>query len=171
MQPKQYKLSTHYFLLDASAYCRFTDDMLKARPEHNILNKFIDGCFYYIPQFCIAEVFNTYARWHYAEKKISESRYKELCEIFKILIRNRRVLYPYDLQRYHNLNCDYIFKIEHTTPHLEQEAKLSSFDILIIAMGIELQRIHGNENTTILSCDKRIVKIAGKLNINTEFYQ
>lgn len=49
----------------------------------------------------------------------------------------------------------------------KKETKLSTFDILIIAMTLELQKIHGTDNITLLACDKRILKIAGLLSIKT----
>jgi hypothetical protein len=165
--------SKHYYLLDASAYCRFVENTSnpKTQVTHNIISKSLDGYFYYIPQFCIIEVFNTFAKWYYAEKRISETRYKEICEYFQNLIRNRLVLYTYNLHRYHNLNCDKIFPVEHTTPHTKpKKGKLSTFDILIIAMALELQLIHGVDNITILSCDARLLDISKKLNIKTESY-
>ncbi|MDR2192736.1 MAG: hypothetical protein LBO62_07665 [Endomicrobium sp.] len=164
--------STHYYLLDSSAFCRFCDNMMsKAEITHHIINKANDGYFYYMPQFCIAEVFNTFAKWYYAEKRIDETKYKELCNLFKSLIHNRNIIYPYDLHRYHNLNCDRIFPIEHTTPHGKpKKGKLSTFDILTIAMALELQLITGDENITILSCDSRLLEISKKLNIKTQPY-
>jgi predicted nucleic acid-binding protein len=165
--------SKHYYLLDASAFCRFAENINnpQSQIEHNILSKNLEGYFYYIPQFCIAEVFNTFAKWHYAQKRINETRYKELRETFKTLISNRLVLYPYDLHRYHNLNCDKIFPIEHITPHSKpKKGKLSTFDILIIAMALELQLIHGKENITVLSCDTRLLEISKKLKINVQPY-
>ncbi|MDR0800637.1 MAG: hypothetical protein LBN01_03805 [Endomicrobium sp.] len=158
--------SRHYYLIDTSAFCRYVE----LESNSNIISNFQNSCFYYIPQFCIAEVFNTFAKWYYSEDKISPEKYEELCKIFKKLIRNRFVFYPYDLHRYHNLNCDKIYEVEHKTP-AQKKGKLSTFDILILAMAIELQTIHGNDNITILSCDKRILEIAKLLNIIAEPYQ
>ncbi|MDR2426809.1 MAG: PIN domain-containing protein [Endomicrobium sp.] len=165
--------SKHYYLLDASAFCRFIEYIsANARISHNIIQRAVfESYFYYMPQFCIAEVFNTFAKWHYAEKRINEKKYKELCSIFKFLIHDRLVIYPYDLHRYHNLNCDKVFPVEHTTPHsMPKKGKLSTFDILIIAMALELQLIHGNDNVSILSCDNRLTEISKLLKIKTEIY-
>ena len=165
--------SKHYYLLDASAFCRFAEYISSSKIQitHNIISKYLEGYFYYMPQFCIAEVFNTFAKWHYAEKRINAQDYKELVYLFKTLIQNRNLIYPYDLHRYHNLNCDKIFPIEHTTPHSQpKKGKLSTFDILIIAMALELQLIHGNDNISILSCDNRLIQISSLLKIKTELY-
>lgn len=110
--------SNHYYLLDTSAFCRFIEDRTIDPKDisHNIAFNIVRGCFYYIPQFCVAEVFNTFARWHYAENKISADYYAKLCSYFRTLVRDRLALYSYDLHRYHILNCDKIYETEHTTP-------------------------------------------------------
>ena len=118
----------HYYLLDSSAFCRLVDPAdVHKNSLYSIISNFNNDCFYYIPQFCIAEIFNTFARWHYAENKITFEKHKELCEFFKILIRSRFFLYPYDLHRYHNLNCDKIYKVEHTTPALRKRIQTIHF--------------------------------------------
>lgn len=158
----------HYYLLDACAFGEYIGKLSNRQViNHDMLANIVSGSFYYIPQFCVAEIFNMFAKWHYAEKKIGSKRYEQLCELFKDMIRNRKILYPYDLHRYHNLNCDKIYKHEHTTPK-GSDSKLSTFDILIIAMGIELQHIHGKDNLTILSCDKRLIKISNIVGVTAE---
>jgi hypothetical protein len=115
------------YLLVSSAFCRFVDLNVHKNSLHNIISNFNNGCFYYILQFCIAEVFNTFAKWHYAEKKITPEKYKELCASFKILIRNRFIFHPHNLHRYHNLNCDKIYKVEHKTPRSKKTQTLYSW--------------------------------------------
>ena len=63
-----------------------------------------------------------------------------------------------DLHRYHNINTDKIYKIEHQTPLRGKEKYLSSFDILIIGMAIELKKIHiGNNEVILLTRDGRLI--------------
>jgi predicted nucleic acid-binding protein len=163
----------HYYLIDASAFGRYVDPRITSK-KHDISKNIAKGYFYYIPQFCIAEIFNIFAKWRYRKEQgktfINEKKYKSLRETFKTLIHDRASIYSYDLHRYHNLNCDKIYEIEHTTPKSSKKPYLSTFDILIIAMAIELQRIHGKDNITILTCDNRLIEIAKPLNIKTEFY-
>lgn len=160
----------HYYLLDACAFGEYIDKLSSRKKiNHNIVINIADGSFYYIPQFCVAEIFNMFAKWHYAEKRIDSKKYDQLCDMFKLMIRNRALLYPYDLHRYHNINCDKIYKTEHSIPK-GNDHKLSTFDILIIAMGIELQHIHGKDNFTILSCDKRLLKISNAVAVNAVIY-
>jgi hypothetical protein len=87
------KTSTHserYYLLDASAFCRFVIDDSSKEHIHNITSNAINGYFYYIPQFCIAEVFNTFAKWHYTQTekikiKLMKNAISNSATILKIL--------------------------------------------------------------------------------------
>jgi len=145
-------LYEHYYLLDASAFGVYIDNQYKGIVKHDIIENAENVYFYYIPQFCIAEVFNMLAKWRYDEpynkrhKKIplTDTEYKSLQDAFIDLVHNRHMLYPYDLHRYHNLNAHQIYNVENSVKREQPNDKLSSFDILIIAMAIELQRIHGD---------------------------
>ena len=108
-----------------------------------------------MPNFCIAEVFNTFAKLKYRKEKISDEVYKTLKDKFRNLIRGGRIIYHYELSRYHILNVDYIVAFEHQFK-IHSKEFLSTFDILIISMGIELVRIHGDKNFYIITNDKRI---------------
>ncbi|MDR3244695.1 MAG: hypothetical protein LBT79_08105 [Elusimicrobiota bacterium] len=175
---KYYK---HYYLIDASAFGRYVDTFNpKSQPiKRNIFSDIIAGNFYYIPQFCIPEVFNMFAKWRYdtdynkrhKRKKLNKKEYEYLYKLFISYVHNRVLLYPYDLHRYHNLNCHKIYMVENNTDRQQPTDRLSAFDILIIAMGIELQKIHGKNNITILSCDKILIRIANKVNVNVQYYQ
>jgi hypothetical protein len=68
------------------------------------------------------------------------------------------------LRCYHNLNCNKIYEVDHTHTQKKIQA-LSTFDILILTIAMELQLIQGNSNVTILSFDKHILTIASLLNI------
>jgi predicted nucleic acid-binding protein len=175
MNDKKDREVRHYYLIDASAVGRYFDEKIDPKTvKHNIAVNFGRGnIFYYIPQFCIAEIFNIFAKWHYREepdrKRISTEKYRSNRNNFKKWIRRRKNMYAYDLHRYHNLNCDKVYKTEHTLPKIDKnKAHLSTFDILIIAMALDLQRIHGSDNLTILSCDERLIAVAKKLKIKTE---
>ncbi|MDR3243659.1 MAG: hypothetical protein LBT79_02800 [Elusimicrobiota bacterium] len=169
----------HYYLLDASAFGRYIDEEYEGVIKHDIIKNKLDDYFYYIPQFCISEVFNMLAKWRYDEEynkrykkaTITDNRYQELKNYFIKLIHDRLFLYPYDLHRYHNLNAHKIFDIENSVKREQPTDKLSSFDILIIAMGIELQRIHGDKNITILSCDKRLIKVSNLVGVEADYYR
>ena len=167
-----------YYLIDTCALIHYFDNQGKTI-KYSILDDVANEiAFYYIPQFCVAEVFNVFAKLHYRTKKFTKEAYSSIVESFKYMIKNREILYAYDLHRYHNINCDLIYKIEQTTPQAKNQkgqtsAKphLSTCDILIIAMAIELDRIHGKGNVSILSRDGRLIDIAKKVGVNAIWYK
>lgn len=142
----------------------------------------------FMPSFCIAEVRNTLGKW-YLRHKVFKS--KDYCDCFNALINHvhdRKFFYSYDLNRYHNLNTTFPIKVEHTTntefnvsgllpgtdkKTIEDELKkkdpqdsiskhyLSTFDILIISMGMELKKITG-EQVYLMTKDKRLALISNK---------
>ncbi|MDR1195504.1 MAG: hypothetical protein LBL00_03405 [Endomicrobium sp.] len=160
----------HCYLLDASAFLNYVDPNRSTSTPiiHDIVNEISKGNFYYMPQFCVAEVFNTFAKWRYDKGKIDNNSYNRLCAAFKDMIHDRKVIYAYDLHRYHNINCDKIYATEHTTTRPTTKSYLSTFDILIIAMGIELQKIHGIADVTILSNDKRLINISNLVGVQAQ---
>jgi len=146
-----------YCLLDASALVLFYQQA-NARLEQIFRHKAENKAFIYLPQFCVPEVFNTFARLRFREKRIDEQQYTEYRDIFSQHISNRKILYCYDLHRYHNLNAHEIFEIEHTVPYNGTKA-MSTFDILIIAMDMELMKVHPPKQVVIVTGDKRIAMI------------
>lgn len=173
-----------YYLLDASAL------VLKYRPDPDErverAKKAMDAieaqrkereAFLFLPNFCVAEAFNTLAKWFWREKKFrTKEQYQTACKALERDVKrvdegdDGRRFYAYDLHRYHVLNCNKVFEVEHTTD-LEQDPRhpdrfkppLSTFDILIIAMGMELKRVHAGQSVYIATSDKRLALVAEKL--------
>lgn len=154
-----------YYLLDASAFVYAIENLDKLK-NNFFIEKANGSAFLYIPQFCIPEVFNTFARFFYRDKKIGGDQYTKWRNEFTKLVKDRRILYCYDLHRYHNLNTNKVYRIEHSTPYGNGEGALSSFDILVIAMGIELKHLHSPNEVSILTRDKRLHRIS---NISRDF--
>lgn len=150
-----------YYLIDTSAFI-YAIEYLDKIKRNFFLEKAVGQAFLYIPQFCVSEVFNTFARLFYRDKKIGGELYNKWRSEFIKSIHDRNLIYCYDLHRYHNLNTHPIFKLEHTTPYNEQNGlhALSTLDILVIAMGIELKRLHLSNEVEILSRDKRLIGIS-----------
>ncbi|MFH0797195.1 MAG: hypothetical protein V2A65_09105 [Candidatus Omnitrophota bacterium] len=144
----------------------------------------------FIPSFCIAEVRNTLAKWYFRSKNVfsSKQHYDTAFGTFISHVHDRKFFYSYDLNRYHNLNTNVIAEIEHTTDtefdatglSIGTDSKLineklrqknpkghvghyhlGTLDILIIAMGMELKRITGEE-VYLLTSDKRLSLISSK---------
>lgn len=179
----------HYYLLDTNAALRhyIPDKKITPQIDHIIEQHGLKKAFIFISQFCISELFNTFAKFHYRKKEsypeeyqesflkdfkpLSSEDYQKICSNFREDIKFGRLFYSYSLDRYHTFNADSIFPFEHQIELTRKNHKtgkdepyfLSTFDILIIAMGIELARIHGDTRTYILTCDKRIKIIADNM--------
>lgn len=154
-----------YYLLDVSAFIYAIENLPKLK-QNFFLEKAKGNAFLYMPQFCVTEVFNAYARLFFRDNKIDSSRYNQWRNEFIKAVRNRNLIYCYDLHRYHNINTDKIFRLEHTTPYTGNERALSGFDILIIGMGMELKLLHSPAEVKILSRDRRLIRIS---NLNSNF--
>ena len=144
----------------------------------------------FIPSFCIAEVRNTLAKWYFRYKNVFRSKQHYDTTFWKFIaaVHDRKFFYSYALNRYHNLNTSAITDVEHVTDTefdatglpvgtdnklINKELRkkneydhigryyLSTFDILIIAMGMELRRITGEE-IHFLTSDKRLPMISSK---------
>jgi hypothetical protein len=148
-----------FYLIDASAYIYAVENLNKIKLNF-FAEKGTGQAFLYIPQFCITEVFNAFARKFYRDKNIGNDLYQQWRNKFIQAIQNRTLVYCYNLHRYHNLNAHEVYKVEHTTPYSEKEHSLSAFDILIIAMGMELKKIHAPDEVTILTRDGRLQHIS-----------
>jgi|SRR5271157_1014469 len=89
----------NYYLLDASSYVQAIIEKDKLyRFAYNFMEERKNGkAFLYIPQFCVTEVFKTFSKFYYFDKKIDENTMKELKETFREQIRERNKIYVYDL--------------------------------------------------------------------------
>jgi len=118
----------------------------------------------FMPNFCIAEVFNTLGRMRYREGIIrNEQEYDIVKNAFRHHIRRGALISEYPLHIYHIYNADYIVPFEHQWDIGEkQDWRLSTFDILIMGMGIELVKHFGDENVRIITCDRRIAMLCAK---------
>jgi len=130
--------------------------------------------FFYIPNFCIAEVFSVFMKhsfetWnkHLKNKNtINTKVYNSLVKQFSEDIHNGKFLYHFELNRYHILGINLIAPIDHyykiSKSKQKQVVPAGTFDHLIISMGINLAHFHGPENVCIISSDDRLIEILKK---------
>ncbi len=165
-----------YYLLDSSAiiyhYIPSEYPSKTSKIDYLIQEKQEGKAFLFMTNFCIAEVFNTFAKYHFRYKdyrNITQEDYEKCREDFKDAIHNAKLIYHYELNRYHILDVDYIVPFEHQyypiRKRQEKEKKwfLSTFDILFISAGIELVRMLGFENVYLVADEVRIMKICNVL--------
>jgi hypothetical protein len=111
--------------------------------------------FFYIPNFCVAEVFSVfmkyaYGHWNRQVRKaggtIDKRIYERLIRQFQNDIHNGRFLYHYELSRYHVLGINLVAPVDHyfKFTHHPKSTPMGTFDHLIISMGIHLAHIHGS---------------------------
>ena len=173
-----------YYLLDASALVlKYTPNPDKYVQRAKAVMEAIEAqrkekeVFLFLPNFCVVEAFNTLAKWFWREKRFhAKGQYEDACKALERDVKrldelgDKRRFYAYDLHRYHVLNCNKVFETEHTTD-LEPDSKypgrfkspLSTFDVLIIAMGMELKKVHAGQSVYIATGDKRLALIAEEL--------
>jgi hypothetical protein len=134
--------------------------------------------FFYIPNFCIAEVFSTFAKHTYGawnrqvrqRGRIDRRVYQSLRGQFQKDIHNAALFYHYELSRYHVLAInlvapvDHRFKLSRGTGN--KPCPAGTFDQLIVAMGIHLAKIHGAGNVVIITADQRLSKLIQKCRSN-----
>lgn len=137
--------------------------------------------FLYMPNFCIAEVFSVFMKhsfgsWNKQVKKtINTKVYKNLVKQFQNDIHNGKFIYHLELNRYHILGINLVAPIDHYYQIGKKFTKkggkknlvpASTFDHLIISMGINLSHIHGSNNVCIISTDDRLTDVLTKCKTN-----
>lgn len=124
--------------------------------------------FFYIPNFCIAEVFSTFMKYAYSDwnvhtrsGKMHQKIHRKLREQFQEDIHNAKLFYHYELSRYHIIAINLVAPVDHYYKMSRGTGKTpaGTYDQLIIAMGIHLVKMHGAGNVLVLTTDERLAKI------------
>lgn len=98
--------AAHHFYIPKEEYRDVLAYLMSLREQNNAL--------FFIPSFCVAETLNSFAKIYYRLNQIEKSLYEEIRESFINAVHNRKIFYCYDLNRYHNLNAEEIFPLEHS---------------------------------------------------------
>jgi len=121
----------------------------------------------FIPNICIAEVFNAFAKKRFEPEDSSEQldndAYARCLGRFRNDVHWGNLLYPYDVNRYHIIAADKVIPIEHNLASIIRRSHLSTFDILIIAMACELAYIGQRGETYLVTCDRRLKEVFDEL--------
>jgi hypothetical protein len=134
--------------------------------------------FLYIPNFCIAEVFGVFMKYAFGRwnrdvkgKTLDKRVYQRLVEQFQSDIHNGKFIYQYELSRYHILGTNLIAPVDHHyqyrrtptgTKKTRNHRPMGTMDHLIVAMAVQLGRIHGVQNVAIVSSDHRLCDMVMK---------
>ncbi len=182
-----------YCLLDANVtaayYCQSTTRSSKVVDRMRILIESVRSGetkhFFYIPNFCIAEVFSVfakhkYSRWNTHVKSLIDLRvYKKIRKQFQDDIHNANLFYHYELSRYHVLAVNLVSPIDHyyrmkRRRKSKTKKKTSSkpvipsgtFDQLLIGMAVHLVKIHGPGKVVVVTADERLSMLIEKCRAN-----
>jgi len=136
--------------------------------------------FFYIPNFCIAEVFRVFAKYRWAKwdsavkrnlpNGLDKQRYHKICGRFHNDIHNGFLLQQVELNRYHVLATDLISPVDAYYEYNRhrpggrryRKQMMSAADQLLIGMGIHLAKIHSRSNFAILTADHRLANILNR---------
>ena len=113
---------------------------------------------------------HSFASWNRSVKGTIDTRvYKSLVKQFQADIHNANLIYHYELSRYHVLGVNLVAPVDHYFQFSRQVngkkknlVPMGTFDHMIISMGIQLTKIHGQGNVAIVSGDDRLINILKK---------
>ncbi len=167
----------HFALLDANVVAAFyagksTQNLKLAVRSNELLQKAAENeTQLLIPNFCIAEVFSVLEKYRWGKgwnrhvssaNTLSGKEFDAARTQFSSAIHNGASILQVELNRYHVLCADLISPINHAYQIKRKVTKkiqvrpASTYDMLIISMGIWLQHIHGADSFTIVTGDARI---------------
>lgn len=174
------------FLLDANV---LVDYYLRQEPKiietmRELRKKRYEGkCLLFIPNFCVAEVFSTFARNIYS-KAMSGKFVKDAKEIFidEVSRDYEYKRYQYychiELNRYHLLHAHLVYKptweyvYKNRNNYRDKKGNLkpppSTFDLLVIAQGIEMTSLYSDEEFALLTSDAWMIDICNYLHELTD---
>ncbi len=174
-----------YLLMDANVttgyYLPRSLRSVRARARvESIINAARSGSadlFLCIPNFCIAEVFSTFMKcafggWNRhvrsAGGRIDRRVYQRLVSQFQKDIHNGAVINQSELSRYHVLGINLVAPIDH---HFQirragrNHRPMSTLDHLLVSMGIQLAKVHGQDRVVVISTDRRLCDVLKKCRV------
>jgi len=157
-----------YFLLDANVlvayYCADESSSFSREGVVDLFTSQMGGTtFLYLPNFCVVEILKAFAKKSWAENKFgkgteADHAFSKLKATFLTDVVNSKILYSYELSRRHILLADKIYERASKISY-RSGSPPSSIDVLIIAMGLDLSRIHGQDNFWIVTADDSVTDI------------
>ena len=139
-----------YFLLDAnvlvSYYCPEDNDRVRGRAAPLFASKAAGKSFLYVPNFCVAEVLRAFAKKCWGDRLYGDpaEAFSKFRTAFLEDVVESKQLYSYELSRRHVKMTDEILEASASMSYRTGAAP-SAFDVLLIAMGIDLANIHGSQ--------------------------
>ena len=127
-----------------------------------------------IPNFCIAEVFSVFEKYRWGRtwnrhvskaNSLTKREFQAARKGFGEAVHNGSRVNQCELNRYHILSVDLIspvnnaYRIKRDRARKQNVVPAQTYDMLIVAMGIWLQKQLGKPNFTIVTGDDRIAAV------------
>jgi hypothetical protein len=124
-----------------------------------------------IPSFCIGETFAVFEKYRWgaswnrhvnAKTRLTPGKFRSVRDAFHQAIHNGTKLLQVELNRYHVLCLDLIapinaaYRIKRDRTIKKNVNPASTYDLLVVAMGIWLQRLHGAQDFLVATGDERV---------------
>ncbi len=161
-----------HFLIDASAlvpaFLPVKDPGLTLQVKRAVL-KLLDlggqkQANLYVPNFCMAECSKVFAKVAYRGTKDHDkatSVYRRYVGALLNVVSkaNKGIIRSCELQRTHLIDIEEVFELEYQRFENEKHDFLSGLDALVIAMGRQLAKEHGFDQTLIVTADDRMARV------------
>lgn len=130
-----------------------------------------------IPTFCIAETFSVLEKYRWGASwnphlasglRLTPRKFAAARGALRIALHNGAQLLQVDLNRYHILAVDLIAPVNHAYKIQRNRTKkknvnpASTYDMLIVAMGIWLQHQIGSDAFTIVTGERRLTHVVAR---------
>lgn len=163
------------YYLDVSARSKKVADISKSIIDYH-KKGYAPNWYLMIPNIAIAEVFSIFAKycfgkWNPHVKKnlqggLDTRKYKSIVKQFRNDIHNGSLFHQIELNRYHILLADLIYPFDHYYQIYrgsKRKVPMQTSDILILAMGIDLNHQFGEDRFCILTADNRMYDLCVRI--------
>lgn len=171
-------MNKKFFLLDTNVVVDYYVGNPKVKKVfEDLLNKQKNNkCIIFIPNFCIGEAFNILANLCYYKNEISPEDFKKakmklISDVSRDYEYKRPQIYCHvELSRYHLLNAhliyqpawDFLKRSHEQGKYIKKDGSKkfpSTFDLLVIAQGIELAHTYSDNDFAILTSDEVVLEL------------
>jgi len=157
----------HYLLLDANVlvayYCKDEAGPVQDRARSLFAARAKGKIFLFVPNFCVVEAIRAFAKKSWSEQKYgrgsdASEAFEQHKKAFLDDIVDAKLLYSYELSRRHVLSSHRVYERAAMLSYRKGNPP-SALDVLIIAMGCDLERIHGREKFAMVTADGPIFDV------------
>jgi hypothetical protein len=121
--------------------------------------------FLYVPNFCIAEAMCAFAKKCWQEKLYgtgsgARNAFNEFRDALLEHVVSSKILYSFELSRRHLILAHNVYERAATiSSSLRSGKPLSTLDVLMISMGLDLMNVHGKDNLYLVTAERPIYDV------------